>query len=152
MKAKEIFQLRGNEDEGLFEFLEENSYQLYRHKKTNVIYGSCLGAVVSQDSAYGIFEIIPLLQCYVIVNIKSGIELEFHGSKYFHDADIVFNIRPADPSKGDFVYAYVGGAEKSDQCLIEIQEVDQGNIEHLINRAATLPEDEGSTDNSDLPF
>jgi hypothetical protein len=106
-EALTTFNGRGNSDTELVDFLRDESYSLYKHKISGVIYGSCMGVVQTAFYCVGIFEIIPLVQCYVVVDFKTGKEIKYDSIGYFHDVNTLFSIRPYDPNLGDFMYASI---------------------------------------------
>lgn len=106
-EALSTFNERGNSDTELVDFLRNESYSLHKHKVSGVIYGSCMGVIQTAFYCVGIFEIIPLVQCYVVVDLITGNEITFRNNSHFHDVDILFNIRPSDPNLGDFMEAWI---------------------------------------------
>jgi len=106
-EALTTFNGRGNSDNELVDFLRDESYSLYKHKISGVIYGSCMGVVQTAFYCVGIFEIIPLVQCYVVVDFNTGNEIKYENNPYFHDVNTLFSIRPSDPQLGDFMYASI---------------------------------------------
>jgi len=106
-EALTTFNGRGNSDTELVDFLRNESYSLYKHKISGVIYGSCMGVVQTAFYCVGIFELIPLIQCYVVVDFNTGNEIKYKNNGYFHDVNTLFSIRPSDPQLGDFMYASI---------------------------------------------
>jgi hypothetical protein len=146
-EALTTFNGRGNSDTELVDFLRSESYTLYKHKVSGVIYGSCMGVVQTVFYCVGIFEIIPLVQCYVVVDFKTGKEIKYDSIGYFHDVNTLFSIRPYDPNLGDFMYA-------------SITQDDENLIFNSQNYTSEIPEissiitssDETNDKMEDLPF
>lgn len=146
-EALTTFNGRGNSDTELADFLRDESYSLYKNKISGVIYGSCMGVVQTALYCVGIFEIIPLVQCYVVVDFNTGNEIKYENNPYFHDVNTLFSIRPSDPQLGDFMYA-------------SITRDDENLIFNSQNYTSEIPEissiftssDETNEKTNDLPF
>lgn len=98
-----IFTKRGA-DADLVDYLNKNSYNLHKIKVSNEIYGDCKGLVQMPGYLIGIFEFIPLVQEYIIINLLTGKIIESNNSILFHDVDFFLKLRPNNPLKGDFQF------------------------------------------------
>lgn len=98
-----VFVKRGA-DADLVDYLNKNSYNLHKIKVSNEIYGDCKGLVQMPGYFLGIFEFIPLIQQYIIINLLTGRIIESNHSILFHDVDFFLKLRPNNPLKGDFQF------------------------------------------------
>ena len=146
-EALTTFNGRGNSDTELVDFLRNESYTLYKHKVSGVIYGSCMGVVQTVFYCVGIFEIIPLVQCYVVVDFKTGKEIKYNNIGYFHDVNTLFSIRPYDPNLGDFMYASI---TQDDENLIFNSQNSTSEIPEISSIITSSDEKNDKMD--DLPF
>lgn len=146
-EALTTFNERGNSDTELVDFLRNENYLLYKHKVSGVIYGSCLGVVQTAFYCVGIFEIIPLVQCYVVVDFNTGNEIKYENNGYFHDVNTLFCIRPSDPQLGDFMFASI---TRDDENLI----FNSQNYTSEISEISSIftSSDEKNKNIDDLPF
>jgi hypothetical protein len=146
-EALTTFNGRGNCDTELVDFLRNESYSLYKHKVSGVIYGSCMGIVETVFYCVGIFEIIPLFQCYVIVDFKTVKEIQYDNISYFHDVNTLFSIRPYDPNLGDFMSVSI---TQDDENLI----FNSQNYTSEISEISSIfnSSDETNDKMDDLPF
>jgi|694.fasta_scaffold53166_6 hypothetical protein len=143
-EAIKVFYYRSQFDSDLEQFLKLKKYSLHKHKCTGNFYGDCMGLIQTEFYSVGIFETIPLIQCYVIIDLDSGAEIQHHSNRFFHDIDILFQIRPSNPELGDFTYSYL--ALENDGLVLN----SQSSISEIVEKTDSSIAKPDHSD--DLPF
>jgi hypothetical protein len=73
-------------------FCSEHGYKFFKHKITDKLYGKLQFLFVNDNNSLVMVELIPLTPEYIILDLKTGINVNFQHSNLFKNVDILFEI------------------------------------------------------------